>query len=51
MVGWGIRQNPSGYGASTIVYGTLIGSDNNPATGKYGVDYQREIQWTNNTKT
>jgi len=48
-LGGGIRQNPSGYGASTIVYGMLIDSDNNPATGKYGVDYQREIQWTNNT--
>ena len=40
-LGEGIRQNPSGYGASTVVYGMLIDSDNNPATGKFGVDYQR----------
>jgi hypothetical protein len=32
-LGGGIRQNPSGYGASTVVYGMLIDSDNNPATG------------------
>jgi len=50
-LGEGIRQNPSGYGASTVVYGKLIDSDNNPATRKFGVDYQREIQWTNKTKT
>jgi hypothetical protein len=49
-LGGGIKQNPSVYGASTVVYGMLIDSDNNPATGKYGVDYQKEIQWTNNTK-
>jgi len=34
-LGEGIRQNPSGYGASTVVYGMLIDSDNNPATGKF----------------
>jgi hypothetical protein len=49
-LGGGIKQNPSKYGASTVVYGMLIDSDNNPATGKYGVDFQKEIQWTNNTK-
>jgi hypothetical protein len=49
-LGGSIKQIPSRYGASTVVYGMLIDSDNNPATGKYGVDYQKEIQWTTNTK-
>lgn len=50
-LGGGIKKNPPGYGASTVVYGMLIDSDNNPTTGKYGVDYQKEIQWTSSTKT
>ena len=39
------------YGASIVAYGVLIDIDNNNATGKYGVDYQREIQWNSQTKT
>lgn len=50
-LGGDIKLNPSKYGASTIVYGMLIDSDDNPATGKYGVDFQKELQWTNKTKT
>lgn len=50
-LGGGVKLNPSKYGASTIVYGMLVDSDDNPATGKYGVDFQKELQWTNNTKT
>ncbi|MDQ6667237.1 MAG: hypothetical protein M3Y53_03300, partial [Thermoproteota archaeon] len=50
-LGGAINKNPSRDGASTVVYGMLIDSDNNPATGKYGADYLKEIQWTNKTKT
>jgi hypothetical protein len=39
--------NPSKEGANNIVYGILIDVDYNPTTGKFGVDYQREIQWNN----
>jgi hypothetical protein len=48
-LGGAVKQNPSLYGASTAVYGVLIDADNNPLTGKYGVDYQKEIQWSGNT--
>lgn len=49
-LGGGTKLDPSKYGASAVVYGMLIDSDDNPATGKFGVDYQKEIQWTNKTK-
>jgi hypothetical protein len=45
-----IREKPSTYGASTVAYGMLVDADNNPTTGKFGVDYQKEIQWNNKTK-
>ena len=45
-----VRGTPSIYGASTVAYGILVDADNNPATGKFGVDYQKEIQWNNKTK-
>ncbi len=48
-LGGGVEQNPSLYGVSTAVYGELIDADNNPSTGKYGVDYQQEVQWSNQT--
>lgn len=48
-LGGGVEQNPSLYGVSTAVYGELIDADNNPSTGKYGVDYQQEVQWNNQT--
>ena len=46
-----IKHDPSIYGASVVAYGVLIDIDNNNATGKYGVDYQQEIQWNSQTKT
>ena len=50
-MGGGIKHDPSIYGASIVAYGVLIDIDNNNATGKYGVDYQKEIQWNSHTKT
>jgi hypothetical protein len=50
-VGDGIKHDPSIYGVSIVTYGVLVDVDNNLATGKYGVDYQREIQWNNKTRT
>ena len=34
---------------SAEFYGELIDADNNPSTGKYGVDYQQELQWSSET--
>lgn len=45
-----VHSVPSKYGANAVVYGVLVDIDNNPTTGKFGVDYQKEIQWTNKTK-
>lgn len=47
----GVKQNSSLYGTSAAGYGELIDADNNPSTGKYGVDYQQEIQWSNLTNS
>ena len=44
-LGGKVISNPSILGAKAIVYGVLVDSDNNKNTGKYGVDFQREIQW------
>src|SRR5215510_7416785 len=49
-LGGKVRETPSTYGASTVAYGILVDADNNPTTGKFGVDYQKEIQWTSKTK-
>jgi hypothetical protein len=49
-LGGAVEKNPS-HGVSTAVYGELIDADNNPSTGKYGVDYQQEVQWSNTTKS
>jgi hypothetical protein len=49
-LGDNVTKNPSTNGANTVVYGALIDVDNNPTTGKFGVDYQKEIQWTNETQ-
>jgi hypothetical protein len=43
-LGGKVMSNPSILGAKAIVYGVLVDSDNNKNTGKYGVDFQREIQ-------
>jgi hypothetical protein len=44
-LGGRVISNPSVLGAKAIVYGVLVDSDNNQNTGKFGVDFQREIQW------
>ncbi|HEY9387044.1 MAG TPA: hypothetical protein VIP70_08380 [Nitrososphaeraceae archaeon] len=44
-----IHLRPSSYGVNTVVYGALVDVDNSQITGKFGVDYQKEIQWTNKT--
>ncbi|HEY7109490.1 MAG TPA: hypothetical protein VH415_08700, partial [Nitrososphaeraceae archaeon] len=33
-----VYADPSKYGANTVVFGVLIDIDNNPTTGKFGVD-------------
>jgi hypothetical protein len=48
-LGGNVMAKPSAYQADAIVYGVLVDSDNNQATGKYGVDFQREIQWNSTT--
>jgi hypothetical protein len=49
-LGDAVPKNPSKEGADNVVYGILIDVDNNPTTGKFGVDYQKEIQWSNTTQ-
>jgi hypothetical protein len=44
-LGGEVESDPGKYGADTVVYGVLVDYDNNKETGKYGVDFQREIQW------
>jgi hypothetical protein len=43
-------ENPTREGANNLVYGILIDVDSNPTTGKFGVDFQKEIQWSNTTQ-
>jgi hypothetical protein len=48
----GFEENPSANGSAVaVVYGILIDADYNQVTGKEGVDYQIEIQWSNETQT
>lgn len=48
----GFRENPSANGSNVaVIYGILIDADYNQETGKEGVDYHIEIQWTNETQT
>jgi hypothetical protein len=48
----GFEEKPSANGSNVAVsYGILIDADYNQETGKEGVDYQIEIQWTNETQT
>jgi hypothetical protein len=49
-LGEAIPKKPEAEGAGNIVYGALIDVDNNPTTGKFGVDYQKEIRWGNKTQ-
>ena len=44
-LGGELEANPGKLGAETVVYGLLVDSDNNEDTGKYGVDFQKELQW------
>jgi hypothetical protein len=44
-LGGEVELDPGKYGAETVVYGLLVDSDNNEDTGKYGVDFQKELQW------
>jgi len=50
-LGGEIMYDPSKFGANLVAYGALIDIDNNPFTGKLGVDFQKEIQWTNRTSS
>ena len=45
-----VKIDPSKFGVIVIVYGALFDIDNNPTTGKFGVDFQHEIQWNNFSK-
>jgi hypothetical protein len=44
-LGGEVEKDPGKFGAETVVYGLLVDSDNNEDTGKYGVDFQKELQW------
>lgn len=44
-----ISKDPDQMGASSISYGILIDVDNNPSTGRLGVDFQKETKWTKNS--
>ena len=51
-LGGGFDKRPSTNGSNPVVaYGMLIDADSNQETGKEGVDYQVEIQWSNETQT
>src|SRR5918992_1842614 len=46
------EEKPSANGSNVaVIYGILIDADYNQVTGKEGVDYQIELQWTNETQT
>ena len=48
----GFEEKPSANGSNVaVIYGILIDADLNQETGKEGVDYQIEIQWSNKTQT
>jgi hypothetical protein len=48
----GFEEKPSANRSNVAVsYGILIDADYNQETGKEGVDYQIEIQWSNETQT
>jgi hypothetical protein len=48
----GFEEKPSANGSNVaVIYGILIDADYNQVTGKEGVDYQIELQWTNETQT
>src|SRR5918994_4903846 len=42
--------DPAKFGTVVLLYGALFDIDKNPGTGKFGVDFQHEIQWNNYSK-
>lgn len=40
-----VKNDPRLDNLSSVSYGILIDVDNNPSTGRLGVDYQKEIKW------
>ncbi len=50
-LGGEVELDPGKFGAGTVVYGLLVDSDNNKDTGKYGVDFQKELQWNSELKS
>ena len=49
-LGGSISKNLSVGGAEAGIYGVLIDVDDNPATGRFGVDYKKEIVWNDKTQ-
>jgi hypothetical protein len=43
-------SDPAKFGIVVLLYGALFDIDKNPTTGKFGVDFQHEIQWNNYSK-
>jgi len=43
-----ISKDPTQIGANSISYGVLVDVDNNPFTGRLGVDFQKESRWIKN---
>jgi hypothetical protein len=51
-LGGGFNEKPSiNRSNPVVIYGMLIDADSDQETGKEGVDYQVEIQWSNETQT
>src|SRR5918999_159271 len=42
--------DPAKFGTVVLLYGALFEIDKNPGTGKFGVDFQHDIQWNNYSK-
>jgi hypothetical protein len=42
--------DPAKFDIVVLLYGALFDIDNNPGTGKFGIDFQHEIQWNNYSK-
>jgi hypothetical protein len=51
-LGGGFNEKPSiNRSNPVVIYGMLIDADSDQETGKEGIDYQVEIQWSNKTQT
>jgi hypothetical protein len=42
--------DPTKFGIVVLLYGALFDIDNNPGTGKFGIDFQHKIQCNNYSK-